>query len=385
MHSGSHTELVSVSNSLSLASVLLYKLLYYNNTMKNIKNKLFSNEPVEIGTESGYDNYIMAIESSCDETACAIVKNGREVVANVVASQIKTHAQFGGVIPEIAAREHLDAINVVINEAFKQAKENANINPQDITAFAGTVGPGLVGCLLVGLNATKTLALTYDKPFIGVNHLNAHLCGNYIDTDLKPPYMALLISGGHTQIIDVKSYSEQEILGETIDDAVGEAYDKVARLIGLPYPGGPRLDKLAQEGNPKAFKLPEGKVDGYNFSFSGLKTAVLRLVKSFDEVPVNDVCASFQETVSSTLLKKLKKALEEKGYNQVVIAGGVAANSEIRRKIFALENEGYKVFAPPMKYCTDNAAMVASCAYFNTNTFDDVNTEVFSRVSTLRS
>lgn len=351
----------------------------YNITMKNIKYKLFSKEPVEIGPESDYDNYIMAIESSCDETACAIVKNGREVVANVVASQIKTHAQFGGVIPEIAAREHLDSINIVINEAFKQA---GDLKPEDITAFAGTVGPGLVGCLLVGLNATKTLALTYDKPFIGVNHLNAHLCGNYIDTDLKPPYMALLVSGGHTQIIDVKSYSEQEILGETIDDAVGEAYDKVARLIGLPYPGGPRLDKLAQEGNPKAFKLPEGKVDGYNFSFSGLKTAVLRLVKSFDgqEMPVNDICASFQETVSSTLLKKVKRALEEKGYKQVVIAGGVAANSEIRRKIFNLENEGYKVFAPPMKYCTDNAAMVASCAYFNTNTFDDVNTEVFSQV-----
>ncbi len=354
----------------------------YNNTMKNIKNKLFSKEQVEIGPDSGYDNYIMAIESSCDETACSIVKNGREVIANVVASQIKTHAQFGGVIPEIAAREHLDSINIVIDEAFKQAKENAGLNPHEITAFAGTVGPGLVGCLLVGLNAAKTLALTYDKPFIGVNHLNAHLCANYIDTDLKPPFMALLVSGGHTQIIDVKSYSEQTILGETIDDAVGEAYDKVARLIGLPYPGGPRLDKLAQEGNPKAYKLPEGKVDRFNFSFSGLKTAVLRLVKSFDgqELPVNDICASFQETVSSTLLKKVKKALEESGYNQVVIAGGVAANSEIRKKIFDLEKEGYKVLAPPMKYCTDNAAMVASCAYFNTNTFDDVNTEVFSRV-----
>lgn len=354
----------------------------YNNTMKNIKNKLFSKEQVEIGPDSGYDNYIMAIESSCDETACSIVKNGREVIANVVASQIKTHAQFGGVIPEIAAREHLDSINIVIDEAFKQAKENAGLNPHEITAFAGTVGPGLVGCLLVGLNAAKTLALTYDKPFIGVNHLNAHLCANYIDTDLKPPFMALLVSGGHTQIIDVKSYSEQTILGETIDDAVGEAYDKVSRLIGLPYPGGPRLDKLAQEGNPKAYKLPEGKVDRFNFSFSGLKTAVLRLVKSFDgqELPVNDICASFQETVSSTLLKKVKKALEESGYNQVVIAGGVAANSEIRKKIFDLEKEGYKVLAPPMKYCTDNAAMVASCAYFNTNTFDDVNTEVFSRV-----
>ena len=345
--------------------------------MKMTKKTLFTETPVTIGPESGYDNYIMAIESSCDETACAIVKNGREVISNVVASQIKTHEKYGGVIPEIAAREHLESINVVIEEAFRQA----NIKPQDITAFAGTVGPGLVGCLLVGLNAAKTLALVYDKPFIGVNHLNAHLCGNYIDTDLKPPYIALLISGGHTQIIDVKSYSEQKIIGETIDDAVGEAYDKVARLIGLPYPGGPILDKLAKEGNPHAFKLPEAKVDGYNFSFSGLKTAVLRLVKSFDgqELPVNDICASFQECVSLTLFKKVKKALEESGYKQVVIAGGVAANSEIRRKIFSLEEEGYRVNAPLMKYCTDNAAMVASCAYFNTNTFDDIDVEVFSR------
>lgn len=350
--------------------------------MKMTKKKLFSDEIVNIGAESGYDNYIMAIESSCDETACAIVKNGREVVANVVASQVKTHAQFGGVIPEIAAREHLDSINIVIEEAFKQAEENAGIKPEDITAFAGTVGPGLVGCLLVGLNAAKTLALVYDKPFIGVNHLNAHLCANYIDTDLKPPFIALLVSGGHTQIIDVKSYSEQKIIGETIDDAVGEAYDKVARLIGLPYPGGPKLDKLAQSGNPKAFQLPEGKVSEFDFSFSGLKTAVLRLVKSFnqEELPTADICASFQERVSSTLLKKVKKALEQSNYNQVVIAGGVAANSEIRKKIFGLENEGYRVFAPLMKYCTDNAAMVASCAYFNTNTFDDINVEVFSRV-----
>lgn len=342
------------------------------------KESLFSGKKVNIGPESGYDNYIMAIESSCDETACAIVKNGREVISNIVASQIKTHEKFGGVIPEIAAREHLDSINIVVQEAFEQS----GMKPEDITAFAGTVGPGLVGCLLVGLNATKTLALVHDKPFIGVNHLNAHLCANYIDTDIKPPFMALLVSGGHTQIIDVESYSKQTIIGETIDDAVGEAYDKVARLIGLPYPGGPKLDKLAQEGNPHAFELPEGKVDGYNFSFSGLKTAVLRLVKSFDgkELPVNDICASFQERVSKTLVKKLKKALQERGYSQVVIAGGVAANSEIRKKVFDLEKEGYRVNAPAMKFCTDNASMVASCAYFNTNTFDDVDVEVFSRV-----
>jgi N6-L-threonylcarbamoyladenine synthase len=341
------------------------------------KKTLFSEKSVEVGTQSSSDNYIMAIESSCDETACAIVKNGREVISNIVASQIKTHAKFGGVIPEIAAREHLDSINIVVEEAFSQS----GLKPEDITAFASTVGPGLVGCLLVGLNATKTLALVHDKPFIGVNHLNAHLCANYIDTDLKPPFIALLVSGGHTQIIDVESYSKQTILGETIDDAVGEAYDKVARLIGLPYPGGPRLDKLAQEGNPHAFELPEARVDGYNFSFSGLKTAVLRLVKSFDgkELPVNDICASFQECVSKTLVKKLKKATEERGYKQIVIAGGVAANSEIRKKVFALENEGYRVLAPAMKYCTDNASMVASCAYFNTNTFDDIDVEVFSR------
>ncbi len=340
--------------------------------MNMTKNTLFTHTPVEFGK----DTYIMAIESSCDETACAIVKNGREVISNVVASQIKTHAQFGGVIPEIAAREHLEAINPVISEAFKQA----NLKPDDITAFAGTVGPGLVGCLLVGLNAAKTLALVYDKPFIGINHLNAHICANYIDTELKPPFIALLVSGGHTQIIDVKSYDEQTILGETIDDAVGEAYDKVARLIGLPYPGGPLLDKLAQQGNPNAYKLPDAKVGDFDFSFSGLKTAVLRLVKSVDindEQVVKDVCASFQECVSSTLIKKVKKALEVSGYKQVVIAGGVAANSEIRKKIFELE--GFKVFAPPMKYCTDNAAMVASCAYFNTNTYNDIDVEVFSR------
>ena len=341
--------------------------------MNKIKNTLFSNKPVTIDKNS----IIMAIESSCDETACAIVKGGREVLANVVASQIKIHEAYGGVIPEIAAREHLEAINVVIDEAFKQA----NLKGDDITAFAGTVGPGLVGCLLVGLNAAKSLALAYDKPFIGVNHLNAHLAANFIDTELEPPFIALLVSGGHTQIIKASSYSDLEIIGETIDDAVGEAYDKVARLIGLPYPGGPKLDKLAQEGNPHAFKLPEARVGGYDFSFSGLKTAVLRLVKSFDgkEMPVNDICASFQECVSLTLFKKVKRALEETGYKQVVLAGGVAANSEIRKKIFSLRDEGYSVYAPIMKYCTDNASMVASSAYFFNNTFDNIDVEVFSR------
>ena len=342
--------------------------------MNKTKNTLFSGKPVTIDNNS----LIMAIESSCDETACAIVKGGREVISNIVASQIKIHEEYGGVIPEIAAREHLEAINVVIDEAFRQA----GVNGKDISAFAGTVGPGLVGCLLVGLNAAKSLALAYDKPFIGINHLNAHLAANFIDTDLEPPFVALLVSGGHTQIIKVNSYSDMQIIGETIDDAVGEAYDKVARLIGLPYPGGPKLDKLAQEGNPFAFKLPEAKVGGYDFSFSGLKTAALRLVKSFEgkELPLNDICASFQETVSSTLYKKVKNALEETGYKQVVLAGGVAANSEIRKKIFSLSELGYKVYAPQMKYCTDNASMVAAAAYFFENTFDNVDVEVFSRV-----
>ena len=341
-----------------------------------IKKSLFTGKEVQIG--EGADNLIMAIESSCDETACAIVKNGREVLSNVVASQIKTHAKYGGVIPEIAAREHLESINPVIMEAFEQA----NIKPEQIDAFAGTAGPGLVGCLLVGLNAAKTMALIYDKAFIGINHLYGHISGNYLNTDIEPPFIALLVSGGHTQILNVKSNSDIEIMGETIDDAVGEAYDKVARLMGLPYPGGATLDKLAKEGNPKAFKLPEGKVDGYNFSFSGLKTAVLRLVKSFDgkELPINDICASFQECVSSTLIKKVKLALKETGYKQAVIAGGVAANSEIRRKMFALENDGIRVNAPEMKYCTDNAAMVASCAYFFTKSYDDIEAEVFSRI-----
>ena len=245
--------------------------------------------------------------------------------------------------------------------------------------------------MLVGLNAAKTLALVYDKPFIGINHLHAHVAANYIDTDLKPPFIALLVSGGHTQIIEVKTFDEQNIIGETIDDAVGEAYDKVARLIGLPYPGGPLLDKLAQEGNKNAYELPVAKVGEYDFSFSGLKTAVLRLVQKIkkennienltpDMQITKDVCASFQENVSATLLKKVKHALEEKGYKQVVLAGGVAANSEIRKKFFELEKEGYKVNAPMMKYCTDNAAMVASCAYFSENTFDNIDVEVFSRV-----
>ena len=340
----------------------------------------FTENEIEIGPDVHSDILIMAIESSCDETACAIVKNGREVLANVVASQIKTHQQFGGVVPEVAAREHMESINLVIAEAFEQS----GLKPDNITAFAATVGPGLVGSLLVGLNAAKALSITHDKPFIGVNHLNAHVCANYIDTDLKPPFVALLVSGGHTQIIKVDSYLEQQIVAETIDDAVGEAYDKVARLIGLPYPGGPNLDKMAKEGNKNAFKLPQARVGENEFSFSGLKTAVLqlcqRLKKELGEVPKVDVAASFQECISETLVKKVLNIAEKEGIKTLALAGGVAANSEIRRKFFELEQQGFKVFAPPMKYCTDNASMVAASAYFLANTMDDLTQEVFSRV-----
>lgn len=350
-----------------------------NKVTKIFKTPL-SGAEVEVGPDCEKDVIIMAIESSCDETACAVVKNGREVLANVVASQIKTHQQFGGVVPEVAAREHLEAINLVIAEAFQQS----GLKSEEITAFAATVGPGLVGSLLVGLNAAKALAITHDKPFIGVNHLNAHVCANYIDTDLKPPFVALLVSGGHTQVIRVDNYLEQHIVAETIDDAVGEAYDKVARLIGLPYPGGPNLDKMAKDGDKNAFKLPQARVGENEFSFSGLKTAVLqlcqRLKKEQGEIPKVDVAASFQECISATLVKKALHIAEEQGIKTLALAGGVAANSEIRRKFFDLENQGYKVYAPPMKYCTDNASMVGSAAYFLANTMDDLSQEVFSRV-----
>jgi N6-L-threonylcarbamoyladenine synthase len=347
--------------------------------IKKFKTPL-TEKTVEIGPGLKDNQIILALESSCDETACAVVLNGRTVISDVVATQIKIHQQYGGVVPEIAARQHVEAVNLVIEEALNQS----GINPHDITAFAATVGPGLVGCLLVGLNAAKTLSLIYDKPFIGINHLNAHVCANYLDSDLEPPFLCILVSGGHTQLIKVDSYSEQTILGETLDDAVGETYDKVARLLGISYPGGPNLDKLAQKGNPTRFKLPNAKVGEFDFSFSGLKTAMLRLIKDIEkqeiEVPIEDIAASFQHTVSETLVNKTLRTAEKFGIRTIAIAGGVAANSEIRRKMFELEKKGFKVYAPSMKYCTDNASMVASAAYFLSNTMDNIDVEVFSRM-----
>lgn len=321
---------------------------------------------------------ILGLESSCDETACAIVKDGREVLANVVSSQIKTHEKFGGVVPEVAAREHLNSINLIIKEAYKQAQ----ITPDDLDCFSATVGPGLVGCLLVGLNAAKTLSIVHNKPFLGVNHLNAHVCANFIDSNLKPPFICLLVSGGHTQIISVKNYSEQEILAQTIDDAVGEVYDKVARLCSIPYPGGILLDKMAQEGNKNAFNFPEAKVGIDEFSFSGLKTAVLREIKKFkpDELPKKDIAASFQYKVADTLIKKTKYFADKLNCKTIVMAGGVAANSELRKRLQELKAQDYITHAPALKYCTDNAAMVASCAYFNPIKSDNpLLLEVFSR------
>ena len=321
---------------------------------------------------------IFAIETSCDETAAAIVKDGREVLSNVVSSQIKTHEKFGGVVPEVAAREHLNSINIVIKETY----EKANITPDKINAFASTVGPGLAGCLLVGLNAAKSLALVHNKPYIGVNHLNAHVCANFINSDLKPPFICLLVSGGHSQIIYVKDYDKQEILAQTIDDAVGEVYDKVARLCSIPYPGGILLDKMAHSGNKNAFNFPEAKVKEDEFSFSGLKTAVLREVKKFntENLPKEDIAASFQYRITDTLIKKTKNFADKLNCKTIALAGGVAANSELRFRLEELKKQGYKTNAPELKYCTDNAAMVASAAYFNPiKTKDSFLLEVFSR------
>lgn len=338
-----------------------------------------TNKIIQIGPDIKEDQIIFAMETSCDETAAAVVRNGREVLSNVVASQIDIHRKYGGVVPEVAARQHLESIVPVIEEAAEKAGINIK---KDVTAFSATVGPGLVGALLVGLNAAKTMSLTHDKPFIGINHLNAHVCANFLNSEFEPPFVCLLVSGGHTQLIKVKSYSEQELLGETLDDAVGEAYDKVARLLGLPYPGGPFLDKLAHEGDKKRFKFTQAKVSEYDFSFSGLKTAVLRVCQQFNEnnLPKADIAASFQETVSEILLKKTLKAAQNSGINKIALAGGVAANSEIRRKFFEQQNKGFEVHAPEFKYCTDNAAMVASAAYFQSNTFQCLDIEVFSRV-----
>ncbi len=332
---------------------------------------------------------ILALESSCDDTAVAIVENGRTVLASVISSQTDLHARFGGVVPEAAAREHIESINYALQAALEQAQCTLD----SIDAFAATLGPGLIGSLLVGANTGKTLSMISDKPFLGVNHLYAHVASNYLESDLEPPFLCLLVSGGHTQLIAVDDYQTMRILGETLDDAVGEAYDKVARLMELPYPGGPVLDQMAAQGNPYAYKLPKASTHRpYDFSFSGLKTATLRayekalsLLDSTDapgalERLQQDMAASFQYTVAETLFEKTLQCAKDNQLTTITIAGGVSANRGLRERFnrFVSENPAYRLYVPKMAFCTDNAAMVGASAYFNPIT-TDIRQEVFSR------
>ncbi|MEH1828034.1 MAG: tRNA (adenosine(37)-N6)-threonylcarbamoyltransferase complex transferase subunit TsaD [Nostoc sp.] len=313
---------------------------------------------------------VLAIETSCDETAVAIVNN-RKVCSSIVASQILVHQQYGGVVPEVASRQHLETINVAIAQALEQAQ----LDWGQIDAIAATCAPGLVGALLVGLTAAKTLAMVHNKPFLGVHHLEGHIYATYLsESTLNPPFLSLLVSGGHTSLIYVKDCGMYETLGQTRDDAAGEAFDKVARLLKLGYPGGPVIDKLAQQGNPQAFALPEGKVSlpgggfhRYDTSFSGLKTAVLRLVQQLEkdggQVPVADVVASFQDTVARSLTKRAIACALDYGLDTIAIGGGVAANSGLRKNLQAAAiKHNLRVLFPPLKFCTDNAAMIGCAA-----------------------
>lgn len=311
---------------------------------------------------------ILAIESSCDETAAAVIRNGRQVRSNVISSQIALHTLYGGVVPEIASRKHIERINQVIEQALVQA--DATLEEMD--AIAVTYGPGLVGALLVGVAEAKALAYGANKPLVGVHHIEGHICANYIENpELEPPFMCLVISGGHTHLVNVTGYGSYEILGRTRDDAAGEAFDKVARAIGLGYPGGPKIEAKAKEGNPKAIAFPRAKVaDGpYDFSFSGLKSAVLNYIngckmknESYSEA---DIAASFQQSVSDVLVEHGMRAAREHGVKKFAIAGGVASNGTLREAFrTACEKEGISFYHPSPIYCTDNAAMIGVAGYY---------------------
>ena len=307
------------------------------------------------------DILVLGIESSCDETSAAVVKNGREVLSNVINSQIKIHEKFGGVVPEIASRCHTEVINAVV----KQALEDAHVDINDIDVITPTYGPGLVGALLVGVSYAKGLSFVTGKPLVGVNHIEGHIAANYITyEDLKPPFICLIISGGHTHLVHIKSYTDFEILGRTKDDAVGEAFDKVARVVGLGYPGGPKVDKLAKEGEPNII-LPKTHTDNLNFSFSGIKTAILNLYHKNPAINKADLCASFEKNVAEVLVKNSMQALKQTGLQKIALAGGVSANSYIRAEFKKLEEMGIEVYYPELKLCTDNAAMIASAGYYN--------------------
>lgn len=313
--------------------------------------------------------YILAIESSCDDTSAAVLHNNKKL-SNIVATQ-KIHEEYGGVVPELASRAHQQNIVPVVHQALAKA----NIDKKQLSAIAFTRGPGLMGSLLVGTSFAKSLALGLDIPLIEVNHMQAHILAHFIDEDNneKPqfPFLALTISGGHTQIVLVKNYFELEILGETLDDAVGEAFDKSAKILGLPYPGGPLVDKYAQLGNPKAFPFPKPKVKDLNFSFSGLKTSILYFIQNqvkekpnFIEENLHDICASIQYTIIDILMSKLKKAAKQTGIKQIAIGGGVSANSGIRKALKDAENRyGWTTYVPKFEYCTDNAAMIGIVGY----------------------
>jgi N6-L-threonylcarbamoyladenine synthase len=312
---------------------------------------------------------ILAIETSCDETAASVVVNGYKVLSNVISSQIELHKLYGGVVPEIASRKHVEKIDIVIEEALK----DAGMTFEDMDAIAVTYGPGLVGALLVGLSEAKALAFALNKPLVGVHHIEGHISANYIQNkDFEPPFICLVVSGGHSHLVHVKSYGDYHIIGKTRDDAVGEAYDKVARSIGLGYPGGPKIDELAKTGNPTAIDFPRAYIDKetYDFSFSGIKSAVLNYLnqmKMKDEVVnVADVAASFQEAVVEVLVSKTIRACHAYDLSKIAIAGGVAANSRLRAKFTELAlQEGFELIFPDMVYCTDNAAMIGAAGYFD--------------------
>lgn len=313
------------------------------------------------------DLITLAIETSCDETSIAVVKNGREVLSNIIDTQIPIHTKFGGVVPEVASRNHIQNINYVCKDALKQA----NLNLDDIDFISVANRPGLVGSLLVGVSYAKSLAFIMDKPIVGIHHIRAHICANYIEhKDLQPPFLALVVSGGHSHIVKVKDYNTYEVLGKTRDDAVGEAFDKVARCLDLGYPGGPKVDKLAKEGNENAIQFPKSFFENsLDFSFSGIKSAVLNYMNSTkmkkEEVNRADVAASFQKTVVEVLTENLMKAAELHSLNKIVLAGGVSANSFLRNKVSrACEEKAYSLYFPSPLLCTDNGAMIGSCGYY---------------------
>lgn len=311
---------------------------------------------------------ILAVESSCDETAVAIVKDGREVLCDCIASQVDLHRIYGGVVPEIASRKHMEAIYGLADQALQQT----GLSREEIDAVAVTYAPGLIGAVLVGVNFVKAAALAMGKPLIPVHHIRGHIAANYLAyPQLEPPFLCLVVSGGHTMLVEVQDYTKMNILGTTLDDAAGECFDKVARVLGMPYPGGAALDKMARQGNPEKYTLPRSKPgdNPYNMSFSGLKTAALNLIHHAqqvgEELDVPSLCASFSQAVSDTLVPRVVLALEQTGYRKIAVAGGVAANSRIREDVLAAAKKmGAEVYMPPLSLCGDNGAMIGAQAYY---------------------